>query len=278
MRCIESQDLEKFELYLHENEKSLYTIRKYVHDLKVFMDFIENKEVDREVVLNYKAYLMNLYRATSVNSMLAALNSFFDYMNWRDLRVRQLKVQRKVFNPESKELSKNEYKELVKVAQNMGNERLSLLVETLCATGIRISELRYITIEGIEKGEIVVNCKGKIRVIFIVDKLKKKLLKYAKKKKISTGCVFITRNGNPLNRSNIWRDLKKLSNKTDINPEKVYPHNLRHLFARVFYDLDKDIAKLADILGHSSIDTTRIYVITSQKEHKEKIEKMHLTL
>ena len=228
-------------------------------------------------MIEYKTNLLKDYKITSANSMIAAVNAFLKFANWNDCCVKQYKVQRNVYYPEEKELTKNEYYRLVKTARS-DNERLSLIIQTICGIGIRVSEMQYITVESVRRGEAVVNCKGKLRIILITNNLKRKLLEYAKKNGINQGIIFRTRNGKPINRCNIWRDMKALCKKAGVNPKKVFPHNLRHLFARTFYGIEKDIVKLADILGHSSIDTTRIYVLTKCNEHKKRMENMKLIL
>lgn len=233
-------------------------------------------EIDRALLLAYKSELEKTYAVTSANSMLASLNSFLRFAGWKDWCLKQFKVQRNVYCSEEKELTKEEYRALVRVAQNKKNERLSLVVQTICGTGIRVSELQFITVEAAKRGEALVSCKGKNRKIFIVAALRKKLLKYAKEQKIGEGAIFVTRMGKPLNRSNVWREMKALCEEAGVLPEKVFPHNLRHLFARTFYGIEKDIAKLADVLGHSNINTTRIYIITTGEEHKRLLERMRL--
>ena len=231
------------------------------------------------MTVRYKEELLEKgYAVSSINSMIASINSFFTFVKQDYLKLKTIKVQRQIFSPEEKELTREEYERLIKAAQQNGNERLNLIIQTICGTGIRVSELRFVTVEAVQKGEAVVLCKGKRRSVFIVKALQKKLLRYIKDKKIKTGSVFVTRNGNPVSRSNIWRDMKKLCKDADVCSSKVFPHNLRHLFARVFYGLDKDIAKLADILGHSSINTTRIYIISTGTEHRRKMENMKLVI
>ena len=210
--------------------------------------------------------------------MLAAVNKFLDFIGASELKVKRLKIQRNMFINEQKELTKQEYYRLIKAAQQQSNKRLNLILQTICSTGIRISELKYITKEAINNGRAEINCKGKLRVIFLPKDLCKKLKQYSISKNIKTGSVFITKNGNELDRSNIWRDMKKLCEYAKVAPEKVFPHNLRHLFARMFYAIEQDIVKLADILGHSSINTTRIYTASSGREHQEKIEKLSYAL
>ena len=206
----------------------------------------------------------------SVNAMLAGLNGLFAFHGWHDLKVKTLKLQQQVYCPEEKELTKQEYARLCRTAERRKNQRLSLILQTICGTGIRVSELRYITVEAAKQGEAVVNCKAKTRTVFLVKALRQKLLRYAAEQGIESGMIFVTRTGKPIDRTNIWREMKSLCQEAGVNPEKVFPHNLRHLFARVFYGIEKDIAKLADILGHSSIDTTRIYIISTGTEHRRR--------
>lgn len=228
--------------------------------------------------MEYKNTLRDSYTVTSANSMIAALNVFFRFSGWHDLCVKQFKVQRQVYCSEEKELTRAEYIRLLDAAKRKRNERLNLIIQTICGTGIRVSELQYITVEALQRGEAVVNCKGKNRRIFIVPELKKKLFRYVKAKKLASGAVFVTRSGNPVSRHNIWREMKALCAEAGVAPGKVFPHNLRHLFARTFYSIEKDIAKLADILGHASINTTRIYIVTTGAEHRRKMEHMRLII
>jgi len=260
------------------DEKSKATVEKYLRDLRRFKDFAEGRAIDKALVLEYKSELSINYELSSANSMIAALNAFLRFAGWQDCCVKQFRIQKKAFCSEKKELSKAEYMALIKTAENRKNKRLSLLIQTICGTGIRVSELRYITAEAAQKGEAVVSCKGKIRRVFIVLALRKKLLRYAKEQGISSGMIFVTKNGKAVDRSNIWSEMKKLCNESGVSPDKVFPHNLRHLFARTFYGIEKDIAKLADILGHSSINTTRVYIISAGAEHRRKMENMRLVI
>lgn len=258
-------------------EKSDATIEKYSRDIKKFFNYIERKDLNKELVIAYKKNLKESnYAIRSINSMLSSINSLFDYLNWNELKVKTYKIQQQIFYPEEKELTKDEYKRLVKAALEKHNERLSLIIQTICATGIRVSELQHITAEAINRGEAIVTCKGKTRTIFIVHNLQKKLLDYVSKEKIVSGSIFVTRNRKPICRNNIWREMKELCIDADVNPSKVFPHNLRHLFARVFYNIERDIAKLADVLGHSNINTTRIYIISTGKEHARYMKKMQM--
>lgn len=277
-RIITEKLLKQFEKNLLEDEKSKATAEKYLRDVNSFTDFARDRKVTKALVLEYKAELGVTYALTSANSMIAALNSFMRFAGWSDCCVKQFKIQRKTFCTEEKELSKSEYVSLVRTAEKRKNERLSLLIQTICGTGIRVSEVEYITVEAVNKGEAVVSCKGKTRRVFIVSALRKKLLKYIKEHGIKKGMVFVTKNGKVMNRSNIWAEMKKLCKKAGVSPDKVFPHNLRHLFARTFYGIEKDIAKLADILGHSNINTTRVYIVSTGAEHRRKIENMHLVI
>ncbi len=277
-REITSAMLESFRQDLTEGEKSRATIEKYMRDIQSFLEFAGDRCIDKALVLSYKNNLKDNYAMTSANSMLASLNTLMRFNDWHDCCVKQFKIQKKAYCSEEEELTKEEYIHLVKTAERLGNERLSLILQTICATGIRISEMEYVTIESLQAGEAIVNCKGKIRTIFIVRDLRDKLMKYAAQRRISTGSVFVTRSGKAMDRSNIWREMKALCDAAGVATTKVFPHNLRHLFARTFYDLEKDISQLADVLGHTNINTTRVYIITTGEEHKRKLEGMELTV
>lgn len=277
-RILTADIIENFRKNLELQEKSTSTIEKYIRDVKAFSAYTENAAITKEKVIAYKKYLGNNYAVRSVNSMLASINSLFSFLGWHDLRVKSLKLQQQVFCPEEKELTKAEYARLCKTAERKHNERLNLILQTICGTGIRVSELQFITVEAVKNGEAIVNCKAKTRAVFIVKELKQKLLRYAAEQNIKSGMIFVTRTGKPISRTNIWREMKDLCEEANVNPGKVYPHNLRHLFARVFYGIEKDIAKLADILGHSSINTTRIYIISTGTEHRKRMENMHLII
>lgn len=277
-RVINPAKIKKFETYLRDEERSEATITKYLHDVRFFADFVRGGELSKRTVLEYKASLGTTHAVASANSMIAALNCFLRFCGWQDLCVKQYKMQRKVYCSEEKELTRAEYFRLLEAANAKHNERLNLIIQTICATGIRVSELRYISAEALVCGEAVVNCKGKNRRIFIVPELKKKLLRYAKEQGIKEGAIFVTRRGKPISRGSIWREMKSLCEEAHVAPGKVFPHNLRHLFARTFYGIEKDIAKLADILGHASINTTRIYIVTTGTEHRRKMEHMRLII
>ena len=275
---INQSTVRKFEAYLVLQEKSRATVEKYVRDASAFAEYTGDAEITKETVIAYKEHLMKNHAVRSVNSYLASLNSLFAFLNRADLKVKSIKLQRQNFYPEDRELTREEYRRLCKAAADSQNERLHLMLQTICGTGIRVSELQFVTVEAARQGKAVVSLKGKTRSVFIVNELKKKLLSYAGKQNIKTGMIFVTRTGKPLNRTNIWREMKALCAAADVNPQKVFPHNLRHLFARVFYGIEKDIAKLADILGHSSINTTRIYIVSTGVEHRRRMENMRLVI
>lgn len=278
-RILTSKAVQSFKKYLREEEKSANTIEKYLRDVRAFAEYLGGAEVTKEAVIAYKSKLLaESYAVRSINSMLASLNGLFSFLGWTDCRVKSIKLQRQIYCPEEKELTKAEYMRLVNTAKQKGNERLNLILQTICGTGIRVSELQYITVEAVKCGEAIVSLKGKTRTIFIVRELRTKLLRYAAEQGITSGLIFITRTGKPMSRTNIWREMKSLCVQAGVNPQKVFPHNLRHLFARIFYGIEKDIAKLADILGHSSINTTRIYIITTGNEHRQRMESMRLII
>ena len=276
-RKITEEMLRSYHQYLLREEKSTATVEKYLRDVRAFAFYAGESEITKEVVLEYKRELQEKeYAVRSINSMLASLNSFLIYMGWTDCKVKSFKLQRQVYCAEEKELTKAEYERLLKAAEK--NEQLRLVMQTICGTGIRVSELKFFTVEAVSRGEVIVNCKAKTRTILIPGKLRKLLLDYARKQKIRSGVIFLTRNGKPLDRKTIWAQMKGLCKAAGVNPSKVFPHNLRKLFARTFYGIEKDIAKLADILGHSSIDTTRIYIMTTGTEHRRKIERLGLVV
>ena len=265
----------QYEEYLKQEEKSHATLEKYLRDIRCFFSFLQEREISKEETIAYKEHLAENYEPTSANSMLVALNGFLRFMGLEKCCVKLLKIQRQIFCREEKELTQQEYKRLVKAA---GDTRLAFVIQTICGTGIRVSELQYITAEAVLNGRTSVNCKNKTRVIFIPVALQKLLKGYMKKAKIQTGPLFLGRNGKPLDRSCIWREMKALCKKADVAPGKVFPHNLRHLFARVFYSIDKDIVRLADLLGHSSINTTRIYTMETGNQHLNRLEKVQKIL
>ena len=276
---LSDKEIEKFEKYLREEEKSQNTMEKYIRDVKAFAEYCGGNAILKETVIAYKQSLIDGgYAVKSINSMLASINSLFSFLGWYELRVKSLKVQQQIFCSEENELTRAEYERLCRTAERKHNERLNLILQTICGTGIRVSELQFITVEAVRKGEAAVSLKGKTRTIIITKNLQNKLLRYIAEQKIKSGSVFVTKSGKPMSRTNIWREMKNLCREAEVNPEKVFPHNLRHLFARVFYGIEKDIAKLADILGHSSINTTRIYIISTGTEHRQRMEQMRLIL
>lgn len=279
VRVITEQILFDFCQYLRINEKSRNTIEKYLRDVKKYQVYLNGGEADRLQTMSYKQNLIECgYAYTSVNSMLASLNSFFDYLGWSDCKVKNLKLQRKIYLPQQLQLTRKDVQKLIEKASEQKKERLALLIQTLCLTGIRISELEFLTVESLENGEFTVSCKGKIRTVLIVRKLQKKLLRYVQKNNIMNGPIFVTKYQTPIHRTSVWKQLKNLCIAAQIQADKVFPHNFRHLFARMFYSQDKDIAKLADVLGHSSINTTRIYIMTSSDEHRKILNHLNLIL
>lgn len=272
--------LEEYKAYLYEQEKSKATIQKYMCDLKKLVDFVDDKEMSKSLAIQYKEYLKDNegYKTSSVNSFLVAANRFFEFMGWYEFRVKTFKLQKEVFMPQSNELSKWEYKQLVETAFGNGKIRIGMIIQTICATGIRVSELSAITVSSVKSGMAIIYNKGKERMILIPRDLQVKLLGYTRKQKIKHGIVFKTSKGKAVDRTWIWREMKKLCDIAGVERKKVFPHNLRHLFARTFYSIYKDISKLADILGHSSVETTRIYLKESYIEHQKRIEKLNLII
>lgn len=273
---ISKESLRGFEEALVRGEKSSATVEKYIRDVRAFGRYAGGREICKELVLDYKESLRERYSVLSANSMLAALNAYFRFCGRAELCVKQFKVQQRAFCSAERELSKEEYRRLIVAAERKGDRRLALLIQTVCGTGIRISELPYITVEAAKRGRATVSCKGKVRTVFIVTALQKKLLRYAKEKGIRAGEIFVSSRGRSLDRSNVWREMKALCKSAGVHPSKVFPHNLRHLFARSFYALEHDIAKLADVLGHSNINTTRIYIVTTGEEHRRHMELLRL--
>ncbi len=265
----------RFEQHLKQEEKSTATTQKYLRDIRCFCSFLDNREICKKETVAYKERLLAEYAPASVNSMLVALNCFLRFIGREDCCVKLLKIQRQIFCREEKELTKEEYRRLVRAADGT---QLSYVIQAICGTGIRVSELQYITVEAVRAGQAVVNCKNKTRVIFIPAPLKKLLNAYIKKSGMQAGSVFVSKNGRPLDRSSIWRKMKGLCAKAGVSPDKVFPHNLRHLFARTFYSIEKDIVRLADLLGHSSVDTTRIYTIETGREHINRLERVQRVL
>lgn len=276
-QIINDKLIENFLLHLISEERSAATISKYQREVQEFRQWCSEALVSKELVSGWKDWLQTQnFAPSTINCKLAAINAFLTFAGWSDCRVKSLKLQRKIFRDSTRELSYDEYSALLKTAQNLKKDRLLLVMETICSTGIRVSELKYITLEAAQDGKAVIYLKGKIRTILIPGKLGKKLIKYAGKNKIASGEIFLTRGGSPLSRKQIWLEMKLLCKKAGVEPSKVFPHNLRHLFARCFYRAQRDIAMLADVLGHSSIETTRLYLISTGAEHSRTLERLRL--
>lgn len=276
MRTITQERLRAFQDYLVREERSKGTIEKYLRDISALAAYLDGRPVTKERMTQWKEALLADHTPGTVNSMLSAANAFFHFWGWEDCRVKFFRIQRQMFRSESRELTREEYERLLQTAKEQGRFRLALLMETICATGIRVSEVRHVTVEALRAGRATISLKGKIRTVLLPSKLCRKLLKYAKKQKIASGEVFLTRNGTSLSRKQIWAEMKAVCKLAGVEPSKVFPHNLRHLFARVFYTASRDVAKLADILGHSSIETTRIYLISTGTEHQRQLEGLQL--
>lgn len=276
-REIRRKNITAFGQFLQEEERSQGTVDQYLRDVRQFAVWLDGNSVTKERVASWKAYLISSgYVPSTVNEKLAALNAFFCFAGWRDCRVKNLKIQRRMFRDSAKELTREEYNRLIQTARDLGRERLMLLMETVCATGIRVSEVQYITLEAVQIGKAEISLKGKIRTILLPGKLCRKLRKYAQKQKIASGEIFLTRSGKSMSRQQIWAEMKSVCEKAGVEPTKVFPHNLRHLFARCFYRACRDIARLADVLGHSSVETTRIYLISTGAEHARTLERLRL--
>lgn len=276
-KIITTAEIQSFSDCLLREEKSRATYEKYLRDVRGFAYYVGENAVTKELVVAWKKNLIDRgYAVRSINSMLASVNSFLSFQGWYDCKVKSIRLQRQTYCAEDQELTKAEYMRLLDASKE--NEQLNLVLQTICSTGIRVSELRFFTVEAIRHGEIAVSCKSKIRTILIPGKLRKLLLRFAKQKRIVSGPIFVGKSGKPLDRSRIWRQMKQLCRKAEVKESKVFPHNLRKLFARTFYGFEKDIAKLADILGHSSINTTRIYIMTTGQEHRRKIERLGLVV
>lgn len=274
-RILSSALLKDYRQHLVLEEKSHITIEKYMRDITAFQRYTGKSMISKELVIAYKEDLLKKgYAPVSINSMLAAVNGLLRYLGWSDCAVKNLRTQHRAYCPAEKELTKEEYLRLLDAAK--GRPRLFMLLQTICSTGIRVSELSYFTVEAVKSGEVTVHCKTKLRKILLPKKLCKMLLQYAQKNGIRSGVLFCTRSGKPLHRGNIWHEMKNLCQKAKVDPQKVFPHNLRKLFARTFYNLKQDIAKLADVLGHSNINTTRIYIMSCGTEHRKQMDRMDL--
>ncbi|MFI3214277.1 MAG: tyrosine-type recombinase/integrase [Eubacteriales bacterium] len=265
-----------YEVFLEEEEKSHNTISKYCKDIRMFLEYLNGAEIDKKKIMQFKEALLEKYMPNSVNSILAAINHFLGWLGQENNKVKLIKIHKDIFSNPEKEITKEEYLRLVKCAKEKGDIRLSLLLQTICGTGIRVSELRYITVDAVILGRVQVNCKGKNRTVFLSKQLCKALKKYCKDENIQSGGIFLTKTGKALDRSNIWKMMKGLCCQAKVDESKVFPHNLRHLFAKAYYQVNKDIAKLADLLGHTNINTTRIYMMESGTNHRRQLEKMNL--
>ncbi len=277
-RTLTEERIIQYGKYLREQEKSEATVQKYWHDLQSALSFFPAGKLTKEGLIEWKGRLTEDYAPASVNTKIAAMNGFLSCMGWSDFSLKPLKIQKALFSDGTKELTRQEYSRLIRAAEQEGNRRLSLVIQTICATGIRVSELRFITAEAVTMGRAEINNKGKHRTIFLPDKLRKLLREYLRKQKRTAGAVFVTRNGRPLDRTNIWRDMKALCESAGVAPGKVFPHNLRHLFARTYYSIEKDLSRLADILGHSNVNTTKIYTMESGLVHARQIERLGLII
>ena len=277
-RIIRTEDIERYQEYLRMEEKSAATIEKYSRDVGRVKTFAGGRAIDKELMMEFKEQLMSCghFKISSINSYLETVNRFLEFMGWYDARVKPFKTQQQCFQEEDRYMSRTDYKKLLKEAKKQGKKRLYIIIETIASTGIRISELCFITAESVRKGVARIYNKGKVRKIILTKELCTQLLLYMAEKKIKSGPVFISRNGNPLNRSNIWKEMKELAEKAGVSATKVFPHNLRKLFATCLYKADKDIAKVADILGHSRIDTTRRYIRETFEEHRSMLERLGL--
>ena len=276
-RILTPEQIAAYGRHLKQEERASATVEKYLRDIQAFACWLDSEAVTKEAVTDWKEHLLAERRAPStINTALAALNGLFRFLGWEDCRARFLKIQRRMFQDPARELARSDYDRLITAARELGRNRLALLMETICATGIRVSEVPYITVEAARKGRTEISLKGKIRVILIPGKLCRKLLKYAKNQKIASGEIFLTESGKSMDRRQIWREMKALCKYAGVDAARVFPHNLRHLFATAYYRAYKDIVKLADVLGHSSIETTRIYLLTSGTEHQRQLDRLGL--
>lgn len=273
---IKREQIEEFKIYLYERENAEATIKKYLTDIRTFFRYLEQDfTINKNKILDYKKWLLESYTVNSVNSMLASLNQFLEFLDLENFKAKRVRVQKTLFLREEKELTIKEFKQLLKTALEEGKEQLALCMETIVSTGIRVSELEFFTVEGLKKGAIIISNKGKYRKILLPKAIKRKLLRFAEKSAITKGPIFVTRNGKPKSRTSIWREMKALKEKTGIDGNKIFPHNLRHLFARLYYEVTKDIAGLGDLLGHSSLNVTRIYTSNTEQIYQKRLERMN---
>lgn len=276
-RKLSASILADYDRWLRQEERADATREKYLRSIRAFAAWLGSAAVTKDAVTEWKAHLVQQRQAPStINTALAALNGLFRFLGWEDCRAKFLKVQRRIFRAPERELTRTEYARLLAAAKNSGDARLALLMESLCATGIRVSEVKFLTVEAAQCGRAEVALKGKIRTILLPAKLCRKLLKYAKRQKIARGGIFLTTGGKGMDRRQIWAAMKRLCRKAGVAPSKVFPHNLRHLFATAYYRVYRDIVKLADMLGHSSIETTRIYLVESGAEHQRQLDRLGL--
>ena len=277
-RTITAERLAGYAAYLGERERAPATIQKYLRDVEALAAARGGRPAGKSDLIAWKDHLSASHAPAAVNAMLAGVNGFLAFCGWGELKISPLRLQRSLFWDEGRELTRADYARLVAAARRRENERLALVIQTICATGIRVSELKFITVEAVGEGRAEITNKGKRRVVFLPVKLRRLLAKYLKKRKKTAGAVFTTRTGKPLDRSNIWRDMKALCASAGVEPGRVFPHNLRHLFARTYYSMEKDLSRLADILGHSSVNTTRLYTVESGAEHARQMERTGLVL
>ena len=276
--CLTNEQILAFSTALFQAERSQATVEKYLRSVREFFCYLDGRPVTKDTVMAWKKHLQREenYSPSTVNASLAALNYLFNFLGWTDCRTHYLKIQRRLFRETGRELDRADYEKLIAAALGLGRERIALVMETICATGIRVGEVRYITVEAVRAGSATISLKGKIRTILLPGKLCKKLLKYARKQKITSGEIFLTRSGRGISRKQVWAEMKAVCRKAGVADSKVFPHNLRHLFARAFYQASRDVVKLADVLGHSSIETTRIYLLSTGAEHARQLARLGL--
>lgn len=273
---MEPEKIREFEIYLYERENAEATIKKYMTDIKTFFRYLgDDLRIDKKKIMDYKKRLLQSYTVNSVNSMLAALNQFLDFLGLGILKIKRVKIQKSLFLREEKELTIEEFKRLLKTVAKEGKEQLALCMETIVSTGIRVSELKFFTVEEVKKEDIVISNKGKYRKILLPKELRRKLLQFAKRQAITKGPIFVTRNGKPKSRTSIWKEMKALKQKAGVEGSKIFPHNLRHLFARMYYEVTKDLVGLGDLLGHSSLNVTRIYTSNTRKIYQKRLDMMN---